>query len=62
MKEKEFSTVWESTDQGDGTTSVCVKACEDDIRELYCRLFLSFSRNGMSIFEMTTRTIQAGQF
>lgn len=62
MKEKEFSTVWESTDQGDGTTSVCVKACEDDIRELYCRLFLSFSRNGMAIFEMTTKRMQAGHF
>ena len=62
MKERDFSTVWESSDQGDGTTAVCVKACENDIRELYCRLFLAFARNGMAIFEMTTKRIQAGQF
>lgn len=62
MKEKEFSAVWESIDQGDGTTAVCVKVCEDDIRELYCRLFLAFARNGMAISEMTTRRIQAGHF
>lgn len=62
MKEKEFSAVWESTDQGDGTTAVCVKACEDDVRELYCRLFLAFARNGMAIFEMTISRIQAGHF
>lgn len=62
MKEKEFSTLWESTDQGDGTTAVCVKACEEDIRELYCRLFLTFTRNGMDIFEMTTKRIQVGHF
>lgn len=62
MKEKEFSAVWESTDQGDGTTAVCVKSCEDDVRELYCRLFLAFARNGMAIFEMTIRRVQAGHF
>lgn len=62
MKEKEFSSVWESADQGDGITAVWVKACEDDIRELYCRLFLTFARNGMAIFEMTTKRIQVGHF
>lgn len=62
MKEKGFSTVWESTEQGDGITAVCVKSCENDIRELYCRLFLTFIRNGMDIFEMTTKRMQAGHF
>lgn len=62
MKEKGFSTVWESTEQGDGTTAVCIKSNEDDIRELYCRLFLTFARNGMAISEMTTKRIQAGHF